>query len=83
MYSGRRSKLPSSSAVTQVLLAARWDRAPALALRPVASQAETAIDQFTAQLSRGAGLTQEGLEANLLHARILILSLRGITLELM
>ena len=83
MYSGRRSKLPSSSAVTQVLLATRWDRAPALALRPVASQAETAIDQFTAQLSRGAGLTQEGLEANLLHARILILSLRGITLELM
>ncbi len=76
-------QLPASTAVTEVLLAARWDRALAVALRPVASQVETAIDQFTAQISREAGVTDEGLDANLLHARILILSLRGITLELM
>ncbi len=76
-------QLPASTAVTEVLLAARWDGALAVALRPVASQIETEIDQFTAQLSREASVTGEGLEANLLHARILILSLRGITLELM
>jgi AcrR family transcriptional regulator len=76
-------QLPGSTAVTEVLLAARWDRALAAALRPVASQIETEIDQFTAQLSRETGITGDGAEANLLHARILILSLRGITLELM
>jgi len=75
-------KTPASTAVTEGLLAARWDGALAVALRPLASQIETEVDQFTAELSQDAGLSGDGLEANLLQARILIISLRGITLAL-
>lgn len=76
-------KTPASTAVTEGLLAARWDGALAVALRPLVSQIEVDINQFTEEISRDAGLSPDGLEANLLQARLLIISLRGITLALM
>lgn len=75
--------IPEAVVVTEVLLAARWDGALAQALGPIASRIETEIDQYTMELIRGAGVDEAFHEDCLLHARILILSLRGITLELM
>ncbi|HAY07004.1 MAG TPA: TetR/AcrR family transcriptional regulator [Hyphomonas sp.] len=74
--------LPEGAAVTEVLLAARRDEALAAAFRPVAQRIETEIDQYTEELVRAAGVQEEDIDACLLHGRVLILSLRGITLEL-
>lgn len=76
-------QLPASTALTEVLLAARWDSALAEAMRPVAIQIETEIDLYTIELSKAAGIGEAFVQTNRVHARILILSLRGITLELM
>lgn len=65
-----------------VLLAARRDHSLALAFRPVAQRIEAEIDQFTAQIARQAGVRERDIDACLLHGRVLILSLRGIALEL-
>lgn len=75
--------IPEAATVTEVLLAARWDGALAQALRPVARRIETEIDQYTTELALAAGVNETHLDLCRLHARILILSLRGITLELM
>lgn len=75
-------RMPEGAAVTEVLLAARRDEALALAFRPVAARIETEIDQSTAERARAAGVKEGDIDACLLHARILILTLRGITLEL-
>ncbi|MBA3067355.1 MAG: TetR/AcrR family transcriptional regulator [Hyphomonas sp.] len=75
--------IPEAATVTEVLLAARWDGALAEALRPVARRIETEIDQYTTELVLAAGVNETHLDLCRLHARILILSLRGITLELM
>jgi AcrR family transcriptional regulator len=75
-------KLPASAAVSEVLLAARWDAALASGLRPVATRIEAEIDQYTAELAGAAGVKAEDIDACLLFGRIRILSLRGITLEL-
>ncbi len=74
--------LAEGSAVTEVLLAARRDEALALAFRPVAQRIEAEIDQYTAELARAAGVKERDIDACLLHGRLLILSLRGIALEL-
>lgn len=74
--------MPEGAAVTEVLLAARRDEALAAAFRPVAQRIEAEIDQYTAELVRAAGVREEDVDACLLHGRLLILSLRGITLEL-
>ena len=73
--------LPVSVAVTEVLLAARWDSELAGTLARVAGQVETEIDAETRRRAAEAGVTD--LEAVVVHTRMLILSLRGITLELM
>lgn len=75
-------QMPEGTAVTEVLLAARRDEALAMAFRPVATRIESEIDQSTAERARGAGVRESDIDACLLHARILILTLRGITLEL-
>ncbi len=75
--------IPEAVVVTEVLLAARWDGALAQALGPIANRIETEIDQYTLELIQAAGVDATFHEHCLLHARILILSLRGITLELM
>jgi len=74
--------LAEGAALTEVLLAARRDEALALAFRPVAERIEAEIDQYTAELARAAGVREQDIDACLVHGRVLILSLRGITLEL-
>lgn len=74
-------KIPEGAAVTEALLASRWDEALAEALRPVATRIEAEIDQDTRANALAAGV--KDVEACAVHARVLILTLRGITLELM
>jgi AcrR family transcriptional regulator len=73
--------LPASVAVTEVLLAARWDTELAGALARVAGEIEVELDRETRRRAREAGVRD--VEAVVVHTRMLILSLRGITLELM
>ncbi|MBK8198807.1 MAG: TetR/AcrR family transcriptional regulator [Acidobacteria bacterium] len=75
-------KMPEGTAVTEILLAARRDSALAAAFLPVASRIEQEIDQYTAERAREAGVREADIDTCLVHGRILILSLRGITLEL-
>ncbi len=75
--------LPAGTALTEILLAARWDEALALALRPVAERMESEIDKYAVDLSRAAGVPEKYHDASLVHARFIVLSLRGLTLELM
>lgn len=74
-------KIPEGAAVTEALLASRWDVALAEALRPVAMRVEAEIDQDVRANAAAAGARD--VEACAVHARVLILTLRGITLELM
>lgn len=74
-------KIPEGAAVTEALLASRWDAALGEALRPIAMRIEAEIDQDTRATATAAGV--KDVEACTVHARVLILTLRGITLELM
>lgn len=73
--------IPEGAAVTEALLAARWDDALAGALRPIAQRIEAEIDEDTRAMAVAAGAADA--DACVVHARVLILTLRGITLELM
>lgn len=73
--------IPEAAAVTEALLASRWDQALAEALRPVATRVEAEIDTETRSTATGAGA--KDVEACVVHGRVMILTLRGITLELM
>ena len=73
--------IPEGAAVTEALLASRWDAALGEALRPVGMRIEADIDQETRATAIAAGVRD--VEASMVHARVLILTLRGITLELM
>lgn len=73
--------IPEGAAVTEALLAARWDDALAEALRPIAVRIEEEIDEDTRAMAVAAGAVD--VDACVVHARVLILTLRGITLELM
>jgi AcrR family transcriptional regulator len=73
--------LPVSVAVTEVLLAARWDTELATMLVRVTREIEIELDAETRR--RGAEAGVNDIEALVVHARMLILSLRGMTLELM
>jgi len=72
---------PVSFAITEILLAARWDEALAAELKPIAQRVEIEIDRDVADIAAAAGA--KDVNACIVHARILILSLRGITIELM
>ncbi|WP_375209768.1 TetR/AcrR family transcriptional regulator [Hyphomonas jannaschiana] len=73
--------LPVSAAVTEVLLAARWDMELAAMLGRVTKEIEIELDAETRRRGEDAGVNDP--EALVVHARMLILSLRGMTLELM
>lgn len=73
--------IPEGAAVTEVLLAARWDADLAERLRHIAVEIEVEIDADVQRIALAAGV--KDVEACIVHARMLILSLRGITLELM
>ncbi|MAK62469.1 MAG: hypothetical protein CMK09_15980 [Ponticaulis sp.] len=70
---------PHGIAMTEILLAARWDAALAEGLKPIAEQVETEIDDQAGKTAESAGV--EDLAAWLTHVRVLILSLRGIVIE--
>lgn len=76
-------KLPAATVVTEVLLAARWDEALATALRPVGEQIYQQFVIYVLELLREADVREANFEEGLAHAYLLILSLRGIALELM
>jgi len=73
--------IPEGAAITEALLASRWDAALGAALRPIGMRVEAEIDQDTCATAIAAGV--KDVEAAMVHARVLILTLRGITLELM
>lgn len=73
--------LPEAIAVTELLLAARWDKELTASLKAVAETIEVEIDEDVRRFAMEAGVTD--IDACLVHARSLILSLRGVTLELM
>lgn len=74
-------QIPEGIAVTEALLAARWDPELAQALKTIAETIEVEIDEDVRKIAAEAGA--QDIEACVVHARILILSLRGIRLELM
>lgn len=74
-------QIPEAAAVTEVLLAARWDPDLARELKTIAETIEVEIDEDVRRIAAQARVTD--IEACVVHARILILSLRGIALELM
>ena len=73
--------LPMSAAVTEVLLAARWDTELAAMLIRVTREIDIELDANTRRLGAEAGVNDP--DALVVHTRMLILSLRGMTLELM
>lgn len=75
--------IPAGTAVTELLLAARRDPALAGALQAVAQRIEAEIDQDTENMVRAAGVAPELVGECIVHNRILILALRGTTMELM
>ena len=74
-------QIPEAAAVTEVLLAARWDPELARELRIIAETIEVEIDEDVRRIAAEAGVRDT--EACVVQSRLLILSLRGITLELM
>jgi AcrR family transcriptional regulator len=74
-------QIPEAVAVTEVLMAARWDADLARELRTIAETIEVEIDEDVRRIAAEAGARD--IETCVVHARLLILSLRGITLELM
>lgn len=76
-WKGQQS--PQGIAMTEILLAARWDAALAEALKPIAEMVETEIDDQARVIAETAGV--EDMAAWLTHVRVLILSLRGIVIE--
>jgi AcrR family transcriptional regulator len=68
-------------AVSEILLAARWDRALAERLRPVAERIDRELDAYFTEVARQAGV---GRPAEIVAPmRLMISSLRGLTIELM
>ncbi len=73
--------LPEAIALTEILLASRWDRALADGLSHPAEQMETVIDELHAGLAEQAGIIKSA--EFVVHGRLLNSNLRGITIELM
>lgn len=70
-----------ATALTEILLASRWDHALATGLRPIVEPVDRRIDRMNAQLARDAGITDLG--RFLVHGRLLGSNMRGLTIELM
>ena len=73
--------IPEAAVITELLLAARWDEALAEALAQVLPAFEVEFDGDIRRTAEAAGARDP--EAFVLRARMLILTLRGIMLELM
>ncbi len=71
----------AATALTEILLASRWDGALAQGLRPMVEPVDRRIDRMNAQLAREAGITD--LTRFLVHGRLLGSNMRGLTIELM
>ncbi len=71
----------AATALTEILLASRWDHALADGLRPIVEPVDRRIDRMNAQLAREAGLTD--ISRFLVHGRLLGSNMRGLTIELM
>jgi len=71
----------AATALTEILLASRWDHALAEGLRPIAETVDRRIDRMNAQLAREAGITD--ISRFLIHGRLLGSNMRGLTIELM
>jgi AcrR family transcriptional regulator len=73
-------RMPCSIALTDILLASRWDEALATGLKALAENAEQRIDGRYTTLAKEAGV--KDIEAVVLHGRLLNASVRGLTMEL-
>ncbi len=71
--------IPAGSAVTEILLASRWDHELAERLKPIAMEVERNIDRLVEQIAIDNGIVD--VAEYQLHVRVLILSLRGVTIE--
>lgn len=73
-------RTPASIALTDILLASRWDEDLANGLRPLAEEAERRIDERFKTIAAQAGV--KDMESVVLHGRLLNASVRGMTIEL-
>lgn len=73
--------IPESVVITELLLAARWDTELADVITRTLPAFETEFDEAMRQVALAASVRDA--EACVLRARMLVLGLRGITLELM
>lgn len=73
--------LPEGAVIIELLLAARWDADLAATIGRVLPAFEEEFDEHARQIAIRAGARDA--EACVLRARMLVLALRGITLELM
>lgn len=71
----------AATALTEILLASRWDHALAQGLRPIVEPVDRRIDRMNGQLARDAGIAD--LTRFLVHGRLLGSNMRGLTIELM
>lgn len=71
--------IPQSAAVSEALLASRWDHDLGQSLQAVGQRAEIEIDALVSKLATAAGATD--IQACLVQSRTLIVSLRGMTFE--
>jgi len=74
-------QLPAATAVTEILLASRWDRDLAAAIRPDALRMESEIDAIMTRIADAAGIA--AVEDLKVHARALVANFRGLAIELM
>lgn len=71
--------LPEGLALTDILLAARWDRELLEALQPITSDVEQEIQEEFIRLAREAGFADP--EAMVPHGWLLVASVRGLIIE--
>ncbi|MEN9718745.1 MAG: hypothetical protein RIQ99_1623 [Pseudomonadota bacterium] len=71
----------AATALTEILLASRWDHTLAQGLRPIVEPVDLRIDRMNAQLARDVGIAD--LTRFLIHGRLLGSNMRGLTIELM
>ncbi|WP_179043326.1 TetR/AcrR family transcriptional regulator [Sphingobium lactosutens] len=73
-------RTPPSIALTDILLASRWDQDLAAGLKPLAEEAERHVDERFTEVAAQAGI--KNIESVVLHGRVLNASVRGMTIDL-
>jgi AcrR family transcriptional regulator len=74
-------QLPAATAVTEILLASRWDTQLAVAIRPDALLMETEIDALMTRIAHTAEIA--AIDDLKVHVRALVANFRGLRIELM